>query len=156
MKEIRMRLRLLFITLLFSTSLFAAESPFSGTWRLNLEKSHLIPPAPKSITAHVENDGDNFKLNVETVDDKGTTMNSALDAKIDGKDYPMTGDPTVDMVSIKRINDHKIKLTGKKDGKVTGWETVTVSKDGKITMLEDVSHAPDGKELKQTSVYDKQ
>ena len=152
-----MRLRLLFITLLFCcTTLFAADSPFSGTWKLNLEKGHIIPPAPKSMTVHVENDGDNFKLHNEIVDDKGTTSIVSFDAKVDGKDYPVTGDPMVDLISIQRINDHKIKLTVKKDGKLVGTQTVTVSKDGQTTTTDDDFYMPDGKEQKGAGVYDKQ
>lgn len=152
-----MRLRLLFITLLFCcTSLFAADSPFSGTWKLNLEKSHMTPPASKSSTAQIENVGDSFKLREDSVDDKDTTSTTTFDAKIDGKDYPVTGNPMFDSVSIQRLNDHKIKLTGKKDGKLIARQTVTVSKDGKITTVEETLYMPDGKEQKDTGIYDKQ
>ncbi len=36
-----------------SMSLRAAEDPFSGVWELNLSKSKLSPPFPKSQTARV-------------------------------------------------------------------------------------------------------
>jgi hypothetical protein len=156
-KEIRMRLRFLFITLLFCcTTLFAAESPFSGTWKLNVEKSHMTPPAPKSSTAQVENVGDNFKLNQQFVDDKDATTTVTFDAKTDGKDYPVTGDSDHDAVAIQKVTDHKLKLTIKKGGKVVAKETVTVSKDGQTTTLDYVDHDAEGKEQKGSAVYDKQ
>jgi hypothetical protein len=40
-------LRVLITVLSMSLSLFAAESPFTGTWKLNPAKS--MPPAPKAI-----------------------------------------------------------------------------------------------------------
>jgi hypothetical protein len=40
-------LRLLLIVLSLSGSLLAAESPFSGTWKLNPTKGHPTPPIPE-------------------------------------------------------------------------------------------------------------
>ena len=151
-----MRLRLLFTTLLFCcTSLFAADSPFSGTWKLNVEKSHMTPPAPKSSTAQVDNVGNSFKLSQQFVDDKDAATTIAFDAKTDGKDYAVTGDPDHDAVAIQKVTDHKIKLTIKKGGKVVAKETVTVSKDGQTTTLDYVDNLG-GKEQKGLAVYDKQ
>src|SRR6185503_8799904 len=48
----------------------------------------------------------------------------------DGKDYPITGDSTSDMRSYKKIGDRVMKITVKKDGKVTLTGRVVVSADG--------------------------
>jgi hypothetical protein len=75
--------------------------------------------------------------------------------KVDGKDYPVTGDPTSDTRSYKKIDDRTLAFAGKKDGKVTISGRVTVSADGK-TRTVTVSTDAAGKKAKGTTVYDKQ
>jgi len=53
------------------------------------------------------------------------------DAKFDGKDYPVQGDPGHTMVSLKRIGNDTIEETDKRDGKVVAVSKMTVSSDGK-------------------------
>jgi len=45
----------------------------------------------------------------------------------DGKDQPVTGHPYVSTIAIKVVNDHEIQETDKKDGKVVGTSTTTIS-----------------------------
>jgi hypothetical protein len=148
-------LRLLAVCSILPTALFAADSPFSGTWTLNTAKSHFTGPAPKSSTANVQADDQNFKLKQEFVGDTGQTSNISVDAKFDGKDYPVTGDPDTDSMAIKRVSDHELKITYKKAGQLTGKSVVTVSKDGKTTTLKFTDYK-DGKPIGSGSaVYDK-
>ncbi len=92
-------LRLLLVILSFSASVLAADSPFSGTWKFNPSKGHPTPPIPKSVVAHVEADAENFKFSQEGVDDKDQPFKSSYEAKFDGKEYTITGDPYSDSVS---------------------------------------------------------
>ena len=69
----------------------AGDSPFGGTWKFNPAKGHLLPPLPNSIIAQVEADEQNFKFSEEFVDEKDQTSKLSCDAKIDGKDYLVTG-----------------------------------------------------------------
>ena len=148
-------LKLLVVLLGLSLSLFAAESPFSGTWKLNTAKSHFSGPAPKSSTANVQADDQSLNLKQELVDDKGQTSNISVDAKFDGKDYPVTGDPDTDSMAFQRINDRELKITYKKAGQVTGRSVVIVSKDGKTTTLKGTDYK-DGKPTGHGSaVYDR-
>jgi hypothetical protein len=63
---------------------------------------------------------------------KMSDLNGAgYDAKFDGKDYPVQGDPGHSMVSLKRIGDDTIEETYKRNGKVVGISRLTISKDGK-------------------------
>jgi maltose alpha-D-glucosyltransferase/alpha-amylase len=55
----------------------------------------------------------------------------SYDAKFDGKDYPIQGDPGHTTVSLKRIGDDTIEETDKRDGKIVGVYRMTVSSDGK-------------------------
>ena len=87
------RLRLPFVILALSLALFAAESPFSGTWKLNLAKSKLPPPAPQSDIAKVDADDNGLKFSEDITDDKGQSVKVTFEAQFDGKNYPVTGDP---------------------------------------------------------------
>src|ERR1700730_9966755 len=143
------------VVLAMSLSLFAAESPFSGTWKLNLAKSKMTPPVPKSDVAVVDADENGLKLNEDIVTDKGESLKISYEAKFDGKDYPVTGDPSTDSVSYQRVNPNTLKGKTKKDGKVATDATIVVSKDGKITTVNYTDYSQ-GKPAKGTGLYDKQ
>ncbi len=96
----------------------AAEDPNSGTWKMNPAKSKYDPgPAPKSSTTTIESDGTKYKVDGRTVNADGTETNISFDAKTDGKDYPLSGTPNADKVSVKRVDANTIETTWKKDGK---------------------------------------
>ena len=148
-------LKMLAVVLAMSISLFAAESPFSGTWKLNLAKSKMTPPLPKSDIAVVDADENGLKLSQDIVTDKGESLKISYEAKFDGKDYPVTGDPSSDSVSYQRVNANTLKGKTKKDGKVAIDATIVVSKDGKITTVNYTDYSQ-AKPAKSTAVYDKQ
>src|SRR5215472_15249110 len=50
--------------------------------------------------------------------------------KFDGKDYPVTGSPDVDMRAFTQVNDHILKISEKKGGKVVTTGRSIVSTDG--------------------------
>ena len=112
-------------------------------------------PALKSSTATIEADEETLKLDQDLVDDKDITTKLKFDAKFDGKDYPVTGDPDVDSVSLHRINDHRMKATFKKAGKVTSISDCTVSKDSKTTTVAYTDYI-EGKTQKGSAIYEKQ
>jgi hypothetical protein len=90
---------------------------------------------PKSDIAVVDADENGLKLNEDAITDKGESLKISYEAKFDGKDYPVTGDPSSDSVSYQRVTANTLKGTLKKGGKVTTDATVVVSKDGKITTV---------------------
>ena len=134
----------------------AADDPFSGVWTLNLSKSNLPPPPPKSQVARVEADAVRIRITEEVVDAKGATMNISVDARFDGKDYPVKGTPFADAVSYQRVDRFTIKGIGKKAGKVVMHETVTVSPDGKTMTGTYSSTDAEGKIVTATAVFDRQ
>ena len=148
-------LRLLLVLLSFSATLLTADSPFSGTWKFNPSKGHLTPPIPKSVVVHVATDAENFKFSQEGVDEKDQSFKSSYEAKFDGKEYPITGDPDSDSVSLQRVNERDIKFTIKKAGKVVSKLDVIVSKDGQTTTVNYTDYGQ-GKPQKGSAVYDKQ
>jgi hypothetical protein len=148
-------MRVVFAILVFCVAALAAESPFSGTWNLNLAKSKLPPPAPKSETAQIVADDNNLHMKDAITDDKGKPMTITYDAKFDGKDYPVTGDPNSDSISFQRVDANTIKGTGTKAGRVVSTFTAVVSNDGKTTTVDFVDSSQ-GTPQSGTAVYDKQ
>jgi hypothetical protein len=138
------------------TMCFAAENPTLGTWKLNEAKSKLGAGVPKNLTVVYEADGDNVKGTIEGVDGMGKPTHNEWTGKFDGKDYPVTGDPTSDTRAIKQIDAHNYELTVKKGGKVTMSGKATISADGKTRTVKVSGTNAAGKKVEGTSVYDKQ
>lgn len=134
----------------------AAEDMNMGTWKLDEAKSKIAAGAPKNTTVVYEAAGDSVKVTVDGVDGNGKPSHNEWTGKFDGKDYPLTGDPTADTRSYKRINAHTLALTNKKDGKVTTTGRVTVSADGKTRTVTTSGIDANGKKVDSTAVYDKQ
>ncbi|SRR6266446_44186 len=140
----------------FSLVLLGADSPFSGTWKLNLAKSKLPTPAPQSLTVVVVADDININVSEEGTEENGKPIKESFDAKFDGKDYPITGSTEADTIAVQRVNPRTLKTTSKKNGKVVGNNTVVVAPDGKITTVEFSHNEADGKKTMGTAVYDRQ
>jgi hypothetical protein len=110
----------------------AAADQHSGTWKMNPAKSKYSPgPAAKSVTLKVESDENGIKIDADGTDGDGNPTHVQYDAKFDGKDYPATGLPNGDTVSVKRIGANTLQATIKKGDKVVMTVTSKVSTDGK-------------------------
>ena len=133
-----------------------ADDPQMGTWKLNEAKSKLAPGAPKNHTVVYETAGDNVKITVDGTDKDGNSTHNEWTGKFDGKDYPVTGDPTSDMRSYQKVGDRLLKMTIKKDGKVTVTGRIIVSADGKSRMVSTSEAGAKGKGSTNKTVYDKQ
>jgi hypothetical protein len=129
-----------------------AEDPQMGTWKLNETKSKFAPGVPKNHSVVYEAVGDNVKITVDGTDKDGKPTHSEWTGKFDGKDYPVTGDPTSDMRSYTMVGDRVLQLTVKKDGKVTVAGRVVVSPDGKTRMVT----ATEAGAFRAKAIYDKQ
>ena len=133
---------------------FAAEDVNLGTWKLNEAKSKLSPGGVKNTSVVYAVEGERVKVTVDGVDAAGKPTHNEWTGMFDGKDYAVTGDPTTDMRSYQRIDDHTLSLTAKKDGKVTMTGRIVVSADGKsrTVSITDAKSAT----TTSTAVYDKQ
>lgn len=71
------------------------------------------------------------------------TMNDGIgdsyQAKFDGKDYPVKGDPGTTSVSLKKVDANAIEETSKHNGKVISISRMTVSPDGQTMTIESTS-----------------
>src|SRR6266850_4496388 len=128
-----MKVRVILLTLaaLFvGVTVCLADNPQMGTWKLNEAKSKISPGATKNTTVVYEAAGDSVKVTVDGVDGDGNPSHNEWTGKFDGKFYAVTGDPTSDMRSYRKINNHTMTLTGKKGRKITLTGRVTVSANG--------------------------
>ena len=134
---------------------FAADDPQMGTWKLNEAKSKIAAGSPKNSTVAYAADGDNIKVTVDGTDANGKSTHNEWTGKFDGKDYAVTGDPSSDTRSYKKIDAHTIALTLKKDGKVTTSGRIVVATDGQSRTVTTTGTDAKGKKFTSTAVYDK-
>jgi hypothetical protein len=127
-----------------------------GSWKLNEAKSKLAPGLPKNSTVVYEATGDDVKVTVDGTDKDGKAAHNEWTGKVDGKDYPVTGDPNSDTRSLTKVDDHTLQLTAKKGGKVTLSGQIVVSSDGKTRTVTTNGTDPEGKKFTNISVYDRQ
>jgi hypothetical protein len=134
-----------------------APDPVIGTWTLNLAKSKFTPgPAPKSSTRTYAQTAQGTSLSVSGVAADGSAISIQTTFNYDGKDYPYTGSPNYDSLSLKRVNGSTVKSVLKKNGKVVGSTTRTISAHGKVLTLTTKFTDAKGAAHDEVSVYDKQ
>lgn len=97
----------------------AGSHAISGSWRI----AKIESMSENGLTVSYKVTGDS--LTMSTLNGQGYT------AKLDGTEAPYKGDPGTTSVCVKKINDHELEETDKRDGKVISVARVTVSTDGK-------------------------
>src|SRR5947207_13171220 len=153
------RVRFLSFAVLFAAAVavcVAADDVTMGTWKLDEAKSKIGAGAPKNTTVVYEAAGDSVKVIVDGVGADGKPSHNEWTGKYDGKDYPLTGDPSADSRSYKKVNANTLELTNKKDGKAIMTGTITVSADGKSRTVVIKGTDASGKKISSTAVYNKQ
>ena len=151
-----MRKAMLFLAVFGLVGALWAADPFVGTWKLNLDKSKITGPAPKSEIFKITAQGGGFKWVSESVAADGKATNGVWSGKYDGKDYSLTENADIDTVASKKINANTLDAVLKKGGKVVGTMRWVVSKDGKtLTYTEKLKNAQ-GQNINDTGVFDRQ
>jgi hypothetical protein len=141
----------------FVTPARAADSSV-GTWKVNLAKSKYDPgPPPKTPNVlKIEADGNGIKVTNDGVNAEGQATHVTYSAKYDGKDYPETGNPNVDTISLKRIDANTTETITKKGGKVMLTSRTVVSNGGKLRTTTQNGTNPQGQKIHNVIVADKQ
>ena len=155
MMKTRIAVIALALSFMGAAACFAANLHM-GTWKLNEAKSKLGAGTPKNHTVVYEAAGKNVKVTVDGVDSEGKSLHNEWTGKFDGKDYPVTGDATVDSRAYTTVNARTLTITNKKAGKVTATGRLVVSADGKSRTLTTTSTDAAGKKVTSVGVYDKQ
>jgi hypothetical protein len=114
-------------------SLTAAQGTdrLAGTWVLNVAQSKFPAAPPKSQTTILDAVDGGLHEKVERVNADGTTTRWELTAKYDGRDYPVTGDPSRDTVALTRDAQGIVSIVNKKAGAIVNWMRITVAPDGR-------------------------
>lgn len=134
-----------------------AADQLSGTWKMNPAKSNYSPgPAPKSVTVKLDADENSIKMISVGTDAEGSPTNIEYSAKFDGKDYPITGVPNADTISVERIDASTFQTTAKKAGQVVMTVRSAISKDGKTRTSTFKGKDAQGRDVNNVVVYDKQ
>jgi hypothetical protein len=137
----------------------SAQAPtgLMGTWKLNLAKSTFSPgPAPKSMTITYTPEGESLKIVVDLVPVDGPPQHWQMTAAYDGKDYPVTGNPAADMISMKLTTATEGESTFTKGGKVTAVNKRALSADGQTLTITTEGTTEEGKPRSDVAVFDKQ
>lgn len=123
---------LLFVTLLAANAI-AGDIALAGTWKFNPAKSHFTHgDLPLSLVITITADGPNgiqYQSKNHLVD--GSSGGASYRAKLDGKDYPVTGSASYDAVAIRPINPNTFHIEMKKSGAVIVDTMYVVAADGK-------------------------
>lgn len=106
----------------------SGSGPVSGSWQP--EKLTGTSQSGLTVTYHSTPDG----LRASTPSGEG------YDARFDGKDYPIQGDPVRETVSLRRINARTIAETDKEEGAVHYRLRMEVSPDGKTMQVTELDH----------------
>lgn len=137
-------------------SLWAAEDPLMGTWKMKLEDGK---PATRSVIRKHEPVPNGIRvIQLSRVGSDGKPLVPPPEAtvKFDGKEYTYKDDPNVDAVSYERLSPYIVFVVAKKDGKVASTFVWEVSKDGKtFTRRWTHLYPPAGPSL-TVEVYEKQ
>jgi len=110
--------KLIFAVFLLSTAA-SAQSPFDGTWRLDLD---TIQYPDKPIVSLLQND---IYQNQSAV--------PKVNIKADGTDQRVAGARDYDTLAVTIVDPNTVKFIAKKGGKVVESTMVTVSADGKTS-----------------------
>ena len=142
--------------------LTAADDPFVGSWKLNIEKSKYNPgpPPPKGsvrILTIESVGGGRLKVTIPGVDAQGRPDPHSRVETYDGKPQPTGESPDVaEAFSAKRVDLYTIELDNYRKGQVISHLTRTVSKDGKTMILKSKGTTVRGQPFEDMRFYEKQ
>jgi hypothetical protein len=149
-------LLLAFLFIAFPTYGLAQTDPAVGRWKLNLAKSkYAAGPVPTNLTVVIEAAGQGVKVTAKSVGGNGKVIETQYTAYVDGNDYPVSGSPDYDTVSLKR-NGMIVDGTRKKAGKVVQTYQRVVSDDRKTMTVATTGVNALGQKLSSFAVFDRQ
>jgi hypothetical protein len=102
----------------------AGSNQVSGLWQP--DRLHEANEAARIYAYQMTDDQFSMQWNGES-----------YNAKFDGKEYPVHGDPGKTMVSVKRVDDHTVDETDHRQDKVTDEIRLAASDDGKTIEVTD-------------------
>jgi hypothetical protein len=153
-----MRTKTIGLTLALSVAAAAmcfANNPTLGTWKLNESKSTFGDGAGKTTLVVWEKTGKQHKCTVDGTDADGKKTHSVWTGKLDGKFYPITGDPQADQRSFKMNGENTLDMVTQMHGKTVGDGTIVVATDHKSRVVTSTMTNAKGVKVTSTLAYDK-
>jgi hypothetical protein len=153
-----MRKLMLLLAVFGLTGLLWAADHFSGNWKLDPSKTKVTGVAQtfKSGSATITSQSNGYKMVYDATNGEGKALHVEVTVQFDGKDHPVTGDPSCDSFSARRLDDFTEDRVLKKGGKEVATERVVVSKDGKMATVTEKSKDAKGQDAIVTTVWIKQ
>jgi hypothetical protein len=102
----------------------AGSHATSGSW----QQSAMGDISDAGRTVAYEASGDHFRMHAN---------GQSYDARFDGKEYPIVGDPGHTRVTLKKLDDNTVEETDHRLGKVTDEIRLATSADGKSMTITD-------------------
>jgi hypothetical protein len=114
------------------------RDPFTGVWRFNSQLSSLSTPStpsPRSWVQEILANSEEVHVREDIVKSDGSETVVSLQAKFDGKPYPVEGSAAADTIAYERVDRNTIYGTGKKNGLVSLTQTVTAAPENSTLTL---------------------
>lgn len=143
--------------LVFCTPAFSQSQldPAIGNWQLNLAKSKYAPgTAPANLRVTIEAAGQGVRVTATTLRQNGQKIEVHYTAYLDGKDYPVTGSPDYDSVSLTR-KGNMVEGTRKKDGRIVQTYQRFVSEDKRTMTVATTGKDAAGNTLNSVAVFNR-
>jgi hypothetical protein len=115
-----------------------------------------VVSAPNVEIAKVEIKDNGINLVLELVASKGSVVRVKYAGKYDGKDYPVTGLPDFDTISLSKTDGYTIDCLYKKGGKAVKNERIILFKDGMRATVFHIGKEWSGLDATVVSVWDRQ
>ena len=151
---------LVMVALLATLTSFVATATadqHSGTWKMNPAKSKFSPgPGMRSLTETIASGENGLKVDANGTDSDGRPLHIEFNAKFDGQDYPVSGVPWADTVSVVRTDARTEQATQNKGGRVTITITCSVSTDQKMRTCTLQGKDEQGRQVHNLVVFDRQ
>jgi hypothetical protein len=133
------------------------QDPLVGTWVMNPARSKFNPgPAPKSLTVTYETAAQGLHVTTVTVAADGSSAKTEYTAAYDGKDYPITGAPPVEAVSLRQIDALTSERIDKVGGKPVTSYTRQVYADGRTLVVTQKGNDASGSPVDNEIIFEKQ
>jgi hypothetical protein len=128
-----------------------------GTWTLNVSKSRFSPgPPPKSQRRTYEAHPDGMKVTIRIIEANGHSSTIQFIATSDSVEYPVTGSPDYDMISLRRVDAHRAEATLSHAGKVFGKALRSISEDGQTMTIRFEQGESSQPRVSYVAVYEKE
>jgi hypothetical protein len=129
----------------------------SGTWNLNVAKSHWgSKPKPVSVVLVIDHKDPSIEYHGTVMQTPENTRDFTFKGAIDGKEYPMESAAGGGVAVLRRIDARTIETDFRStDGKRTETTRTSVSSDGKVLTRTIHEKTPEAGSKTWSEVYDR-